>query len=717
LDGPREVLANPTGAAPRVELAATEEPPATSPLEQTSPEMQSARAQLGLNPSENDALQIWPALGEAAGSSPGWTSYRILFTNRTPRELGLKLFLVPMAPPASNVWAEQSRNSHSLSSVSLPPGGQHPVELFAVGPQGGRVGVLAFDAAGQLLAHSRAFAGDSGSPLLFEVTASGAATRLLHGQRLPEDLFEAVGGRLPNLLAPLNAAPLTVRAHSAAVEPATGQPRLPARAAGYAAATLALFETQHLLSLQPAEQSALANWVLSGGVLALVVNRREDLQAAGLAHWLGGEAESKPGSDLMFDPLPLRVVPLGQRRGAPAGKIETVQLSVELQRSLASYAGGNLQPSPWGAGASFGLGEVQLLGFDPGSDPWQAEQWTQLKLLELLAHAWDRRRGVVLPHAQQEPKDVRNYGVRQYLRQGYFQHWTLLASACVLVTFAGLAGPLNFTWARRQNRPLQAYRRLSALALTALALILGIGAAARARGKQATHLTLWEAAAGMSRASATRFRALHTASLEGLHVRALSAGAVLSVANAGESVSAQLAFDADGPVLTELHARPWQTLLVREDGFAGLGQGVSLTADNLGQLQICNRLGKDLSAVVIRDVSGRLAFFENIADGERVAFEAGRAAAQAEPYDALRLSAGALSLSSFEHWLDDVVPGAAQAWDAIDELSASDVEWWPSGVPALLAQVNGGEGQLTDSGLPLTQDRVLLRVVGWGGEP
>jgi hypothetical protein len=35
----------------------------------------------------------------------------------------------------------------------------------------------------------------------------------------------------------------------------------------------------------------------------------------------------------------------------------------------------------------------------------------------------------------------------------------------------------------------------------------------------------------------------------------------------------------------------------------------------------------------------------------------------------------------------------------------------------LIAQLDGGEGKLTDSGLDVEIDRVLLRVVGFGGVP
>jgi hypothetical protein len=46
-----------------------------------------------------------------------------------------------------------------------------------------------------------------------------------------------------------------------------------------------------------------------------------------------------------------------------------------------------------------------------------------------------------------------------------------------------------------------------------------------------------------------------------------------------------------------------------------------------------------------------------------------------------------------------------------------DVEWWSNQVPVLIAAIDGGEGQLSDSGLKTDYDRLLLRVVGTGGTP
>ncbi len=41
----------------------------------------------------------------------------------------------------------------------------------------------------------------------------------------------------------------------------------------------------------------------------------------------------------------------------------------------------------------------------------------------------------------------------------------------------------------------------------------------------------------------------------------------------------------------------------------------------------------------------------------------------------------------------------------------------PDDVPVLIGELEGGEGRTTDSGRRLDVDRVLVRVVGYGGVP
>jgi hypothetical protein len=65
--------------------------------------------------------------------------------------------------------------------------------------------------------------------------------------------------------------------------------------------------------------------------------------------------------------------------------------------------------------------------------------------------------------------------------------------------------------------------------------------------------------------------------------------------------------------------------------------------------------------------------------------------------------------------LEPDAPGLGQAWQAIEQTAGDDVDWFPHDVPVVLAQIDGGEGRASDSGLVIERDRLLLRVVGYGG--
>jgi hypothetical protein len=69
---------------------------------------------------------------------------------------------------------------------------------------------------------------------------------------------------------------------------------------------------------------------------------------------------------------------------------------------------------------------------------------------------------------------------------------------------------------------------------------------------------------------------------------------------------------------------------------------------------------------------------------------------------------------------EDVEPhasGITAAWQALEDVAGTETDWWPEDVPVLIAQIEGGEGRASDSGLRMDVDRVLLRVVGFGGVP
>ena len=110
-----------------------------------------------------------------------------------------------------------------------------------------------------------------------------------------------------------------------------------------------------------------------------------------------------------------------------------------------------------------------------------------------------------------------------------------------------------------------------------------------------------------------------------------------------------------------------------------------------------------------------LFYFAKIADGQAL----GLAQGLVLPALSGPTAAGThlLSAATFRDRVEEHATGLGAAWEALEALTGADADWWPSDVPVLIAQLEGGEGRTRDSGLALDVDRVLLRVVGYGGLP
>jgi hypothetical protein len=77
----------------------------------------------------------------------------------------------------------------------------------------------------------------------------------------------------------------------------------------------------------------------------------------------------------------------------------------------------------------------------------------------------------------------------------------------------------------------------------------------------------------------------------------------------------------------------------------------------------------------------------------------------------------ALGTAVLKDTLERYADGLSRAWTALEAQAGHGVDFWPDDVPVLLAQVDGGAGALSDSGFAVDEDRVLVRVLGYGGVP
>jgi hypothetical protein len=207
---------------------------------------------------------------------------------------------------------------------------------------------------------------------------------------------------------------------------------------------------------------------------------------------------------------------------------------------------------------------------------------------------------------------------------------------------------------------------------------------------------------------------LYASSARERTVQSSARGNVLDVAGDAETTGRHLVVDRDGARLVNLRGRPWEVIVVREDGFVGVGGGVSLLPVE-GGVMIKNRVGRDLlGAVLMPAGSSSARFWHRIRDGEAVLETSGQAISVSRTGS---LGRSPLSLGLAKDTLDGAAKGLSSAWDAIEGATTRSIDFWPEDVPVLLAQLDGGEGKLTDSGFPIEADRALLRVVGEGGVP
>ncbi|WP_437598170.1 hypothetical protein WMF28_36335 [Sorangium sp. So ce590] len=509
---------------------------------------------------------------------------------------------------------------------------------------------------------------------------------------------------------------------------ATGDPLLPDRPALYSAADAVLLRTDALSRLNGAELDALAGYVLSGGTLALSVARPEDLRHPTLAALVGGEV-SRAG---VAPPTLEEIMPPGAPSGL--GKPGNVLLpapsaSPEVAEALSGWSGGNLRASPYGSSAFYGLGEVHLLAFDPTRLPAAGDPWVKIRVADLARRAHDRRSTVAFRPGE-EAMGLDLDPVRRELDPNEGARWAIGVSALLLCIYAVLAGPINFARAARQGRPLRALRHLPVYAAVAFAAIVGVGLLAKGVRGRARHLTLIEAGAGMTKGAVRRFRGFFVSSAEELTVRTTDASSVISTAVVAELSGRRdrLVVDRDGARLTEVAALPWQTVIVREDGAAPLGDGIAIVAEPSGELVVSNRSGRDLRGGVLWLPEGAARYFARIRDGEKVSSRAGvDLAARAEgqrwlAHAGFGRRVGGIDIhdlggSLLVALLEPDAPGLGAAWLAIEEAAGTAVDWFPAGVPVLLGQLDGGEGRASDSGLRIESDRVLVRIVGLGGRP
>ena len=497
----------------------------------------------------------------------------------------------------------------------------------------------------------------------------------------------------------------------------SSDPQLPRRTAGYARIAALLIRSDDLVGLGAAELEALSGWLLAGGTLAIVVARPEDTRHGLLVSLLGNEARRTAVAVETTRFLTLATPSFSSRYGSAVAQPRDKAPSQELSSSLRGYAGGNLRPSPYGASAPYGLGEVHLLAFDPQKRPAVDESWTHVRMLDLLRRANERFSSVLF---RQGGVHVVADHVRSQLDPNEGSRWAIILSALLLCAYSVVAGPVNFTRWRKKGKPLYALITLPIASAIAFAAVVIVGVKAKGCSGRARHLTVVEAGAGMKVGTARRWRGFFVPSARALTVHATSPASVLAVdmPTYSEEGKDHLLIDRGGLRLVRFQLRPWQTEVVREDGFASLGDGISLSPSGSGEVSVSNRSGRDLRGVVLWLPTGETRFRERIENGATVqsgAFKKVSAHHRLGGGRGLRYQE--LAPNRIEDELENASEGLTKAWLAAQRSIAWKRDWFPDDVPVLLAMLDGGEGQSEDTGLRIDSDRVLVRIVGYGGKP
>ncbi len=654
------------------------------------------------------SLEAFPVLGLNAPASPGWMTFAVRLGNSGDAELAGTIELVSEVHGSGDTYRSVTRapfsaSGRSVVTVQLPSHGYGPIPPS--------LSVRALDARGETIAETEIPSLGLPGPLLFDLNVPSRIAPAVRGTGIPVTSRRGIRGSY--------GAP-TVTVSSPQVNAATGDPVLPERAAGYSTATVVLVRSAQLAKLRGAELTALSDWVTAGGSLAIVVTRPEDLRGGPLEALLGGRALPTDPPPSLLGGQAFEVVPDPATGGSPHGygapspsRMQRAAPGERVAGDLVSYQGGNLHPSSWGNSASYGLGEVHLLAFDATRELHVSDTWVRLQILSLLQHSWDRRADVIVPHAALALEEGGVREVRRQLDPNQGTRWAIAVAAFLLLLYAVLAGPVNFYWAARRGRPLRALGTLPVWAAAALALVVLLGVAAKGVRGRARHVSLIESGAGMERAAAVRFRGFYAASADRLTVRAFERGAVLDVASREDQTQRTLVLDRDGARLEEFRAKPWETVAVREDGFVSLAGGVSIRVAPDGEIAVKNRAARDLLGVLLK-VPGQAEpyYFPRVKDGALVKAAEGR---RLSGVDLTAASCRALCAPQFARDMNEASAGLGAVWMALEDLGGYEATWWPADVPVLLGQLDGGEGRTRDSGLRLDADRVLVRVVGYGG--
>jgi hypothetical protein len=704
------------------------------------------------------SIDAGPVFGPEAASGDGWAEIVARVDNAgTTAEKGT--LEVSTAHPALYYSSEQKFVAHAPFHVE-----GHSSAVIHVPVPVGRymptVTVTATDSTGAKTAETTVSFAASTSPLLVDVSHPSRLSVVMRGWPMAPTWNPGhTYGSSPSTA-------LTMGVPS--VDPTTGDVLLPEHTAAYAAATLVVMPSDALAHLHGPPLDALVGWVLSGGTLAVVPMRPEDLRTGILTTLVGGPiTTTAPPPALLLLPsvkrgaappslapgVPVPSVPPGwgapptpapetpeeeeqdeddagsgatpigywiPARTTPLGPTTGVGPSKVLRSKLVGYTGGNLRPSAFGATAAYGLGQVHVLAFDPTRPPALEDGWSHARVLEMLSDAWDRHALTLFPPGVGNERASNNYEVHRALDPNENFRSALGFAAILLVLYSVVSGPLVFLRARKRGRPLDPLVWAPVASATCFAAVVLVGLAGKGWSGRARHLSLVEAGAGMTRGTVHRFRGFFSSQTRTMKVRASEDGSVLDVLSTDSQDTGQavLRLDKDGASLENLTSLPWQTVVVSEDGATQLGGGIAVREKSDGSVVVANHTGHAIRNVVVWAPQTDASWFASIDDGATVISTAGRTLfvpTAREEHTAGTRTVHPWDLGRVRSVLASKVADDMGPWSALVGGGGPSVDFWPDDVPVVIGEIAGGEGATSDAGLRIESDRLFFRIVGEGG--
>jgi hypothetical protein len=530
----------------------------------------------------------------------------------------------------------------------------------------------------------------------------------------------------------------------------TGEILLPRTSAGYSNVGAVLMDTATLTALPTGELGALADYVLSGGSLALIVEHASDLRHPVVASFAGADVEAFPAPSLRPNGA---VMVQMDYPGSRSYRTELVEVATPLDSTFAgarSFRGGhlharafaalfaNLPAYSMGSSADYGSGSVFLLAWNPAREPALNDPWSVQALQRIAALGTSRREaGFLLRPVDTTPVPA---SVRELLtpRDGVRPAlgWVSLGA----LVYGLFAGPLLFALVGRRKR-----RALAALPLVGLVALVGcVRLADRLRRDQgrARAVTLIDLHAGMTRGAFRRYMGLSAPDRSDTVLQTTEPGREMVLDPLSGRGRVFLVNERDGAKLQGVALAPWATTVVREEGYQTLGGYVTFSATPAGDLRIVNRLPWALEDVVVvasgaeeartftriapgasrgvsegRVLAGGLASrFATLQPAAMVLWESPGAAAALPPETASSAPPGVTLARWFAR-----PPERASAWEAVLAMTAVPGQpdrWAASEPPVLVARVavpitTGASLQ----GLRIDRDEVWVRVSGYGGAP